>query len=205
MARMAGLAAEEVGRMFNQSRTSVLRTLDSIEGKRMMADLMEVRVKAFHEKAMDRIHEVQGDMVEELIAVAKHGESERNRLSAITSILDRAGTRVTAEQVNQQAPFIQVNIANMESNHTDGMMPTSLVEGMQSDHATYHNFEEVNDDGSEDRNAEQGSEDSDWSENQQAWEGGFDVKQSSEGSPGVDASGTEQEINTFSDLITKEK
>jgi hypothetical protein len=204
MARLAGLGAAEIGTMFAQSRSSVLRTLGSIEGKRMLADLMEVRVKAFHEKAMDRLHAVQGEMVEELIFLAKEGESERNRLSAITNILDRAGTKVTEQQVNQQAPFIQVNIANMDSKHLDGMMPTSLVEGMQADNAILNEVEEVIDNGSESRDGVEGSENLDWAENQQSWQGGFDARKSGEGSPTLDEA-SEGEVTTFSDLITKEK
>jgi hypothetical protein len=145
---------------------------------------------------LDRLHEVQSDMVEELIGIARQGESERVRLSAITDILDRAGTKVVAEKVELDRPFIQVNIANMDSRHTEGLMPTTLVEALASDEATYLELdadgEEVTPNGSQSSGSEQGQQDPNWSDAEQAREGRGDAEQRAEPGEGMGEDGTER-------------
>jgi predicted transcriptional regulator len=195
LAKMGGLTDKSIGQAVGVSEASVSRALTSLEGKRMIADMCDMRAKEFHVRAMDRIQQVQGQQVENLIDIANNSDNDRVRLSAITDILDRAGTKVQEEKVMGDAPFIQVNIANIESKHTEGLMPTTLVKGIESFDAE---FEEVMENGSEDRDRFSSVQQAfNWPEPEQELGGGAedDLERGLGGWDGDRKEGDEQEIS----------
>jgi hypothetical protein len=208
LAQIGGLDHVTIGKLVNLSAGTVGKVLKTLEAKRMRADMMEKRDRDFHDKAMDRIMAVQGDMSEIVINIAHHAENDRVRLSAAIDMLDRGATKVKEEKVTDDSPFIQVNIANIETKHTEGLMPTNLVEGVMPVEAIFQ--EEVIDSNGKSNRSIEGEHTLNGAEDQQGREDSSSIGGSSEGRAEQDRiAGDQQEVGgedgetMFNDLISQ--